>query len=55
MEMHLIALVALLPLASFTSTEKLRKKMSEIVIPVIEMENATVAEVFAYLNDQAKQ
>lgn len=55
MKMHVIALVALLPLASFASAEKLRKKMSEIVIPVIEMENATVAEVFAYLNDQAKQ
>jgi general secretion pathway protein D len=55
MKTCVLALLALLPLVALSGPEDvLRKRMSEIIIPVIEMENATVRELIDYLRQQAK-
>ena len=55
MNTRILLLSALLPLASLAGPDAvLRARMSEIMIPTIEMENATMREVLGYLHKQSK-
>jgi hypothetical protein len=55
MNTRILLLTALLPLASLAGPDAvLRARMSEIMIPTIEMENATVREVLSYLHKQSQ-
>ena len=55
MKTRALALFALLPLIGLSGpSDKLRDRLSEIMIPVIDMENATVEEVLNFLRKQAE-